>query len=130
MQQAERAGLLVIRLLASDGVRADRRNLHIVEPLDQLLAVFEARLVELAVRKERLLSFLIESIQPPSVKHHYVVLFDWRVLPFGGREQVFQGYAFAAFQMLFAFMAGPLRHEAAPDYSILPDRLDIALLPA
>ena len=128
MQQPQPAGLGVDGLLAADRVGADGGDLHVVKPLDQLLAVFQTGLVKLAVGEKGVLALLVEAVEPAGVQDDDVVLFDLHALCVGRSEQVVEAHPLAPLQVLFALVAGGVDQDAVADDAPVGNRLDRALL--
>src|SRR5215472_12970414 len=129
MEQAKPADLFVDALLTADRVGADRRDLHIMEPLNEFRAIFKARFIVIrAGREESLRTLFIVAVEPSGVDHQDIVLFDRDSLLPGGGLQIRQADGFAAVEMLLALIPGGVQQNAAADYTMLGNGLNRALL--
>ena len=128
MEDAQAADFLIVALFASHIVGANRDYLHLVKPLYKFLAVLESRLIELTVGKERAGTLLVISIEPTGVQDEDVMPLDRGALLLRGTQQVLEGYAFTAVEMVLAPLTGSVDQDAAAHHTMISDRLNRALL--
>src|SRR5262245_17940567 len=130
MEDANPAKFAIVPLLTANIVSADRRNLHFAKPLHQLFAILEAGFIELTIRKERLLAFLIEPSKPTGVQNEDIVLLDHDALLLRCPEQVIDRDTLATVEVFLALVPGSVNEDAAADHAMVRDGFDRALLQA
>src|SRR6516225_7462939 len=113
MEDAQAADFFIVALFASHIVGADRNDLHFVKPFYEFLAVLKSGFVELTVGKERAGTLLVVSIEPTGVQHEDVMPLDRGALLLRGTQQVLEGYAFTAVEMVLAPVTGSVDQDAA-----------------
>src|SRR5579871_5069724 len=111
--------------LVADRIRAERRDLHLVEPVDELWAVGEARLVEVLV--ELLLGLLEPKLKEADAKAEDIVLFDRHALLLGGSVNILEAEKIALVESELALVGRHVEQDAATYDAFLRDRKDGSL---
>src|SRR5439155_4924438 len=107
---------------------ADRWDLHLVDPLDELLRVREPGLLHLTAGKEAGEPLVVVPLQPAGMDEQYVVLLDRRILLLRCRLEVRDVDRLVRIKVLLALQARDVEEHTPTDHSLVRDRFDRALL--